>query len=135
MTNRLYDAGRQGFLEGTIPWLTSNIKAVIVDVADYTVNTATHTSLADIPAIARVATSANLASKTSTAGVADADDITFAAVSGDTSEAVVLYKDTGVEATSTLIAYIDTATGLPVIPNSGPIAITWDTGVNRIFKL
>jgi hypothetical protein len=34
-----------------------------------------------------------------------------------------------------LIAYIDTATGLPVTPGGGDIDITWDNGSNKIFKL
>jgi hypothetical protein len=50
--------------------------------------------------------------------------VTFTAVTGDVSEAVILYKDTGVAATSPLIAYIDTATGLPVTPNGGDITVT-----------
>lgn len=135
MVNRLYDAGRQGFLEGNIHWLTDNFKAVLVDTADYTVNTATHASLADIPAAARVATTPNLSNKSAVAGVADADDVTFPNVTGDPSEALVVYKDTGTEATSTLIAYYDSATGLPVIPNTGPIAIQWPNDANRMFKL
>lgn len=36
---------------------------------------------------------------------------------------------------SPLIAYIDTATGLPVTPNGGDITIAWDSGANKIFKL
>lgn len=35
--------------------------------------------------------------------------------------AIVIVKDTGTEATSPLIAYIDTATGLPIAPNGGDI--------------
>jgi hypothetical protein len=34
-----------------------------------------------------------------------------------------------------LIAYIDTATGLPVTPNGQAIGLTFDNGANRIFKL
>src|SRR4051812_41488182 len=116
MANALYDKGRQKFLEGSIAWLTDNIKAVLVDGGAYTPNLSTHEFLSDIAGGARIATSANLATKTSTAGVADADDVTFTAVSGVQSEYVVLYKDTGVAATSPLICIIDTATGLPVTP-------------------
>lgn len=135
MVNRLYDAGRQGFLQGDINWLSDQIKGVLVDVADYTVNTSTHDNLDDVPVAARIATSPNLANKTATAGVADADDITMPNVTGDPAEAIVLFKDTGDPTTSTLIAYIDTATGLPIIPNTGPIAIQWSNDANRIFKL
>ena len=135
MANGLYDKGREGFLDGSIDWDTDNIKVVLVDAADYTVNLATDDNLDDVPAAARVATSANLASKTVTDGVADAADVTFSSVTGDPSEALVIYKDTGVESTSRLIAYIDTATGLPVTPNGGDITIAWDSGANKIFKL
>jgi len=101
----------------------------------FVVKIGTHDFLDDVLAAARVATSANLASKTATAGVADAANVTFSAVTGDPSEALVIYKDSGVEATSPLIAYIDTATGLPVTPNGGDITVTWDDGANKIFKL
>lgn len=135
MPNALYDKGREGYLDGSIDWDTDNIKTLLVDTADYVVDLALHSVLSEIPAIARVATSANLTAKTVTAGVADAADVTFSAVTGDPSEAIVIYQDTGVEATSRLIAYIDTATGLPVTPNGGDIQVQWDSGANRIFKL
>lgn len=135
MANALYDAGREAFLDGTISWSTDNIKVVLVDNALYTVNLNTDTALSDIAAGARVATSGNLGTKTVTAGVADAADITFSAVSGAVSEALVIFQDSGVESTSTLIAYIDTATNLPVTPNGGDITVQWDSGANKIFKL
>jgi hypothetical protein len=134
MANALYDLARQKFLTGAISWSTDDIKLVLVDTASYTVNLATDEFLSSIPAGIRVATSGNLASKTTTAGVADAADVTFAAVTGAQSEALVIYKDTGDAATSALIAYIDTATGLPVTPNGGDITIVWDSG-SKIFKL
>ena len=135
MANALYDKGRQGFLEGDIDWTGDNIKLLLVDTADYTVDLATHDFLDDVPVAARVATSGNLGSKTATDGVADAADVTLSSVSGDQSEAIVIFQDTGVESTSRLIAYIDTATNLPVTPNGGDITIQWDNGANRIFKL
>lgn len=135
MTNVLYDKGREAFLTGAINWASDNIKAVLVDAADYTVNAATHQFLSDVPSGGRVATSGNFGTKSSTAGVADAADITFTAVTGDPSEALVIYKDTGTAGTSPLIAYIDSATGLPVTPNGGDITVTWDNGANKIFKL
>ncbi len=135
MANALYDKGRQKFLEGSISWSDDDIKVVLVDAAEYTVNISTHEFLSDVASGGRVATSGNLASKTTTAGVADAADVTFTAVTGDQSEALVIYKDTGDAATSPLIAYIDTATGLPVTPNSGDITIVWDSGSSKIFKL
>ncbi|MDX1951505.1 MAG: hypothetical protein SFY81_04935 [Verrucomicrobiota bacterium] len=133
--NALYDKAREAFLGADIDWLADNIKAILIDTGAYTVNLATHQFLSDIPAGVRIATSGNLSGKTSTAGVADADDVTFTSVSGVQSEAVALYQDTGNAATSRLICYIDTATGLPITPNGANITVTWDNGANKIFKL
>lgn len=137
MANALYDKAREAFLGADIDWLADNIKAVLVDAADYTINLSTHQFLSDIPSGARVATSGNLASKTATAGVADADDVTFSSVTGDPSELIVLYKDTGSAATSPLICAIDTVSSgaLSVTPNGGDITVAWDNGANKIFKL
>lgn len=135
MANALYDKGRESFLRGEISWNSDDIKVVLVDLADYTQNLATDQFLSDIPVAARVATSPNLSSKTTTDGVADAADVTFSLVTGDQSEAIVIYQDTGVETTSRLIAFIDTATGLPVTPNGGDITVQFDNGANKIFKL
>lgn len=135
MANALYAKGRQGFLDGSIDWDTHDIKVVLVDAADYSLDLAAHDNLDDIPAAGRVATSGNLASKTVTDGVADAADITISSVTGDQFEYIILYKDTGIASTSRLICCIDTATGLPCTPNGGDITIQWDAGANKIFKL
>ena len=136
MASALYDKGREGFLDGSIDWDTHDIRAILIDTGAYTVNTSTHDNLDDIPSGARIAVSSALGSKTVTNGVADAADVTFTAVTGASVEAIVLYKHTGTESTSRLIAYIDTASsGLPVTPNGGDITIQWDNGANAIFKL
>ena len=134
MANQLYSKAKEDFLSGALDLTSVAIKAVLVDTDDYTFSAA-HEDLADIPAGARVATSGNLATKTVTGGVFDADDLTFSNVTGDQSEALVIYYDSGVEATSRLIAYIDTATGLPITPNGGDIDLTFDSGANKIFAL
>lgn len=135
MANSLYDRGREGFLAGDIDWDADNIKIALIDEADDTPDLALDQDWADRAAAARVATSGNLTSKTTTAGVADAADETFSAVSGDQSESIDIFQDSGVEATSLMIANIDTATGLPVTPNGGDIVVQWDSGGNKIFVL
>lgn len=136
MASALYDKGRQAFGTGLIDWTTADVRCVLIDSADYTVNLATHEFLSDVPAAARVATTAaSLANKTINAGVADADDTVFPGGTGDESEAVILYVHTGVDATARLICYLDNCAGLPVTPNGLPITLTWDSGSNRIFKL
>ena len=135
MANALYDKGRQRVLEGQFNWLTDTIKVLMVDTGAYTVNLGTHEFLSDIASSARITTPVTLTGKATTGGAADAADVTFSAVSGPSIEALIIYKDTGTEATSPLIAYIDTATGLPITPNGGDIIVTWDNGTNKIFKL
>ena len=135
MSNALYDKGREGFLDGSIDWDTNTIKIMLIDEADDTIDLAVDDNLDDRAGASRVATSSGLGSKTVTAGVADAADVTFSAVTGDVSESIDIFKDTGTESTSRLIANIDTATGLPVTPNGGDITVTWDSGANKIFKL
>lgn len=135
MANRLYDKGRQKFLEGGIQWLMHDIKAVLVDTASYTADFVNDEFLDDIPAGERIAISPNLTSRTSTSGIADAANITFTTVTGDQSEALVLYRDTGVASTSPIFAYIDSATGLPVTPSGGDVTVGWDDGADKIFKL
>ncbi len=135
MANALYDKGRQRFLEGQFNWLTDTIKCLMVDTAAYTVNLSIHEFLSDVGASSRITTPVTLTSKATTGGAADAADVTFTSVSGPSIEAIIIYRDTGTEATSPLIAYIDTATGLPITPNGGDIIVTWDNGTNKIFKL
>lgn len=119
-----YDKGLEKFLRAEIPFHSATVKAVLIDVADYTVNLATHEFLSDIPSAARVSIGPALAGKTTTAGVADADPYPFAAVTGDPCEAVAYFVDTGTASTSPLISYHDSATsGLPVTPNGGDINI------------
>lgn len=135
MANTLFDKARQRFLEAQINWNTDTIKVLLVDTAAYSVQTAIHEFLADIPVSARIAGPVTLTSKTTTGGAADAADVTFTSVSGASIEAIIIYSDTGTEATSPLIAYIDTATGLPITPNGGDIIVTWDNGTNKIFRV
>lgn len=135
MANALYDFGREGFLDGTIDWDTDDIRIILIDEGTEVPNLATDVDLADRAAGARVATSDALASKTVTAGVADAADKVLSSVSGASVESIDIYQHTGVESTSRLIANIDTATGLPVTPNGSDITVSWDSGANAIFKL
>jgi hypothetical protein len=135
MANALYDKGREGFLDGSIDWDTNDTRAILIDHADDTISLSADVNLSDRAVASRVATSAAMASKTATNGVADAADLTWTAVTGDQAESIDIYRHTGTESTSRLICNIDTATGLPVTPNGGDITAQWDNGANKIFKL
>jgi len=133
MANALYDKGRQKFLEGGIAILTDDIKAALIDTGVYTVDLVNDEFQSDLSGV--VATSAAMSGKSSTDGIFDATDVVFSTVSGNTVEAIVIFKDTGTPATSPLIAYIDTGTGLPVTPNGGDITVQWSSATEKIFKL
>ena len=137
MANSLYTKAREKLLKGEIAWLADTIRAVLVDLDDYAADLANDEFLIDVAAIARATNgiSPPFANKTADNGVADADDVTLNAVSGDQSEAILIYKDTGDEATSPLIAFIDTAAGLPVTPSGGDVTVAWDNGPDRIFRI
>lgn len=107
------------------PTITGTLKAVLLDLADYTYDAA-HDFYNDASAAA-VGTPVTLSSLTFTNGLLDAADSVLSAVTGDPAEAVLLFLDTGTPSTSRLVAYYDTGvTGLPVTPNSGNISIPWN---------
>lgn len=128
MANALYPKFKAAMMKALTPDLSAggtNVKAALIDLADYTYSAA-HEFLSDVASGAIVATSGNLASKTvaSADGTFDFADFTFSAVTGDVSEAVIFYIDTGSGATSRLIGFFDTGiSGIPVTPNGGDIAV------------
>lgn len=132
----LYDKGREGFLDGSIDYDTDDIRVALVG-AGYTPNLATHQFLSDLGANI-IARSGAFASKSVTAGVADAADVTIAlGASQPQIKYLVIYKYNAADSSARLIALIDTGTGLPFTPASGggDVVITWDNGANKIFKL
>lgn len=140
MANALFDPGREGFLAGEIDYDTATVKVSLL--RGYTFNAA-HKFVSDVTATGTLVATATLATKTITAGVADAADVTFAAVAaGVAIPALLIYQASavggGADVAATaqrLIAFVDTATGLPVTPNGGDITVAWDNAVNKIFKL
>jgi len=142
MANALFGPGREGFLAGEIDWDTAVIKASLI--RSYTFASAN--KFVDQVVAAggvQVATSTAFTSKTVTNGTADAADVTFTAVAaGAAVTGVLIFQSSAVggggdvpTSAQRVIAYIDTATNLPVTPNGGDITITWDNGANKIFTL
>lgn len=128
MANGLYVAYKNRLLgTGTaVDWDTDTMTVLLVDTADYAVNLTTHDFVDDVAAGARVATGV-LDSVAIASGAVDAADEVFSSVTGDQSEALVIYKDLGgAESADPLCVYIDTfSSGMPVTPNGGNITITW----------
>lgn len=133
MANAKYDEGRVQYAKGDIRPLTDTIKVLAVESGLYTYSAA-HTSLANVAASARIGSTTLSAGKTVTSAAAfDATDITISNPLAKSCAAIIYYKDTGTEATSTLIAYLDTGLGLP--KTSNPLNIAFDAGTARIWQM
>jgi hypothetical protein len=142
MANALFDPGREGFLAGEIDWDTAVIKVALVRAYTFS---ASHKFVSDVTTASGVlhVTSAALASKTVTNGTADAADVAFTAVASNASNhSILVFQSSAVtggadvaSSAQRLIAWIDTGTGIPVVPNGGDITIQWDNGANKIFTL
>jgi len=111
---------------------TTGLYVALVDTGTYTYSSA-HEFYSSLSGI--VGTDQEITTPTLTNGVVDGGDVTFSAVSGNSVEALVIYrKNAGANTTWRLVAYIDTGqTGLPVTPNGGNITITWNA--SGIFAL
>lgn len=134
MANAMYSGGKEGFGDGSIDWDTDDIRAMLV-LSTYTFSAA-HKFVADLGAVDNGRTAASLGGKTVTGGVFDANDTSLVATAALASNALVLFKHTGADATARVIAYIDTVTaGLPFTPSAGQtVNITWDNGANKIIN-
>lgn len=142
MANALFDPGREGFLAGEIDFDTAVFKSALV--RSYTFSAA-HKFVSDVTTAGGVlhVTSAALTSKTVTSGVADAADVLFSAVTANAgNHSVLLFQSSavtgGADVAATaqrLVAWIDTGTNFPIVPNGGDVTIAWDNGTNKIFKL
>lgn len=123
MASALYPIGKKALLDAGINLDTDTIKAALLDTGTVAYNTA-HDFYNDVSA-GVIGTPQTIANTTTTSGTFDGDNVTYTAVTGATVEAIVIYKDTGNAATSNLIAFIDTGTGLPVTPNGGDITVSF----------
>lgn len=138
MANTLYDKSRERFATAQIHWINDSLKmSLVTTVGGYAVNAATHEYWADVGFSSRIGTSVTLSSKAVVGGAVDCADVTFTSVAaGHTIGAIIVYKDVGGEdSDSPLIAYLDTATGLPLPTNGGDVIATIDNGPNRLFRL
>ena len=133
MANALYPKAKESFLNGSINMVANTVTIALVDTGVYTFSSA-HQFRNDVSNSA-VISSTTLTNKTIANGVFDADDATFSSVTGANCEALIIFTDTGIQGTSRLVAYIDSATGLPILPNGGDITVAFSSGSSRIFAL
>jgi hypothetical protein len=131
MANAIYPTFKAGALRGTANFDLDDAEGVtgvycaLVDTGTYTYSAA-HDFYNDLSGV--VGTDQEILSKTQASGTFDGTDLTYTSVSGNSVEALVLYrKNAGANTTWALILYEDTSvTGLPVTPNGGNITVTWN---------
>lgn len=130
MANALYNPFKQQLLDNTTAINLASggdtVKATLIDSADYTFSAA-HDEYSggstDVPTAAKVAESSALTSPTVTNGAYDTADFSWSTVTGDQSEAVILWDDTVTN--DRLMVFYDTGmTGMPVTPSGGNINYT-----------
>lgn len=139
MANALFDAYTRAMMgTGTAVDLDADtIKVMFVDHADDTPAPTADDFIDDILSAARVpaiASAPALGSKTISVRTFDAADAVFTSLSGDQVESLIGFKDTGAEATSNLLWFMDTFTsGMPLTPNGGNVTVVWSA--SGIFSL
>lgn len=134
MANTLYNSARGAFAQAQLHWLTDSFSVILVDTGVYTFSAA-HTNLSQIPAGARVYTSALTGRSITASGGCAASNISLTALTGTYVGALAIYKAGGTEALSPLIAYIDTIPGLPFTPTGGNVLLSWGSSTDGIFRL
>lgn len=140
MTNAIYPDALQGFLAAEIDWDGAAIKAALVHGYTYS---ASHKFMSDVTGAGGTVTAASaaLTTKTTVAGAAGADNETLSAVTATASNHVIIvYQSSAVTGGSDVaataqrvIAYIDSGTNFPIVPNGGDVTIAWASGV--VFTL
>lgn len=128
MANDFYTKYKSKQIRGTasVDWTSDTIKTVLC-TAGYTANINADEFLDVIPGGARLATT-TVASISETNGVTlVAVPSVFASVAGSAGTQIVIYKDTGVEATSPLLILFDTFDGgMPVTPAGRNIELNFN---------
>jgi hypothetical protein len=134
MANVIYPKWKERLMSGASgATLDSAVRAVLIDTNVYTYSES-HTFVSDLTGIVGNQ-SDPFTNKTFLNGIFDADNISFAGVTGNTAEALVIFLgSTASPSSSRIVAYLDTGfTGLPITPNGNDIPVVWPPG--GIFKL
>ena len=129
MTNAIYPKTKKRFMAGDLDLTAVAVYAALISVSGagttYTYSPS-HALLADVPAGSIISTSPALTGKLLGDDASfDSDDPTFAIVTGQSIEAVILYADDGTN--SYLVMYQDTGvTGLPLTPDGSDVQVLVD---------
>jgi len=136
MANALYNTAKEAFLSGELDLTQGNVKVLLVR-NNYVVDLNSDSFVSDIPSAYVAARSTILNNVTVTLGTFDASNETVDEYGNSGFSYLIIYVDTGDDFTSRLVAYIDTATGLPVESTSANVSIilNWSNEASKIFTL
>lgn len=128
MSSQLYPKGAGHILGATTGVdMTANDIKLLFYSGSYS---SAHEFVSDLTGASIIARSGNLAGKTTTNGVFDANDLTVTSVSGSAFTHVILYKDSGVDSSSPLVAFYDVAS---FTPNGGDVNVVFN--VSGLFSI
>jgi|GEM_PF-2559849 len=131
--NALFKKGLENFLTGKIDWLNDSISAMLI-TAEYSPDITNDEFLSDVTQSAIVSQQL-LTGKTVSGPDADADDVTFEAVSGSEIVGLLIAQYNENDEESRLIAWLDDDTVFPITPTGENIPIQWNSNPDRIFEL
>lgn len=129
----VYTNGVAAIMNGSVDLLTATVKAMLVtsgytfDDTDSVVNDVTPGSNELSGAgYSRLTLGSKAVSPDTGAGRTyfQAGNLSWTGINAGTADAVILEVDTGDDATSTLVCYIDDG-GFPVLTNGGNLSVTW----------
>lgn len=144
MTDAVYPYFKQICLSPGVDLVANTVKAILVSTTTGGANSNYVFSAADrflsaVPSGAILGSAVAFSTKSALNGAFLAASIVFAAVpagtginAAQTGQAIIYYIDTGNAATSVLIGYKDTGTGLPVTPDGADITVAFSSYVGQL---
>ena len=139
MANACYDIWKNELMKGSANTNLSSgtVKQTFADITSAYAFSQAHDFVDDLGANdnPNYGAAVSLANKTFTASVMDADDVVTPALTGAADMgSIILYVDSGTEATSRLVLFLDTGiTGAPFTPSGADVTVQWNA--SGIFKL
>lgn len=134
--NAFYPKGRQRFATGLVDWEGDTIKGAVL-VAGYTYDDADE-FFDDVPGGA-VLFEFTLAGCSATDGILDATDHVESGLgTGDEAVGLVVFKDTGADATSPLLFFFDRAASGALLSREtagGDFRVRWPNGPTKIVRI
>lgn len=127
-TGNTYDRGIYGIATGEFNVLSADLRVQLIDTADYTFSQS-HTSMADVPVAARVGDAVAISGKlVSDSGVFSSSvPVNIPNVTGDATEAAIVYLHTGTDSTARPLSY-HAGAGIELTPNGQSVDVSAPNG-------